>query len=240
MLICLLTCIHLYLISGNIPVDCAVFLGNAALPIINGLTMYTPPDFVPGSHQYLLSILSTWWCFGQLLGNLVGLCSYLYRFLELITNKIAWPLITNYSCTSTTDCNLSSNMGWRYLLFCLGGLSLLLWSLRFFVFSFLESPRFLSGIGKDAEAVDVICELARCNGRPCPLTVKELEAPGKFRGFESSHGSGGRRRIISEDSGFAINHVKALFSTPKMAWSTSLLIAIWGQFVKVGHRNLVL
>lgn len=117
MLICLLTCIHLYLISGNIPVDCAVFLGNAALPIINGLTMYTPPDFVPGSHQYLLSILSTWWCFGQLLGNLVGLCSYLYRFLELITNKIAWPLITNYSCTSTTDCNLSSNMGWRYLLF---------------------------------------------------------------------------------------------------------------------------
>jgi len=75
-------------------------------------------------------------------------------------------------------------MGWRYLLFTLGGLMLLLWSLRFFVFSLLESPRFLCGIGKDAEAVDVIC-----------------------------------------------NHIKALFATPKTAWSTSLLIAVWGQFI---------
>lgn len=146
-------------------------------------------------------------------------------------DKVAWPLIANYSCASATDCDRSSNMGWRYLLFALGGLTLVLWSLRFFVFSLLESPRFLSGIGKDAEAVDVICKLAECNGKPCPLTVEELEAPGKILGFESSRESGSRRRILSEDSGFAINHIKALFLTPKMAWSTSLLIAVWGQFV---------
>ena len=121
-------------------------------------------------------------------------------------------------------------MGWRYLLFTLGGLTLLMWSLRFFVFSLLESPRFLSGIGKDAEAVDIICKLAEFNGQPCPLTVEELEAPGKIHEFEPSHGPAGRRRILSEDSGFAINHIKALFATPKMAWSTSLLIAVWGQF----------
>ncbi|KAL4070230.1 major facilitator superfamily domain-containing protein [Scleroderma yunnanense] len=181
-------------VGGNMPVDPAVFL-----------------DLVPGSHQYLLTILSIWWCFGQLLGNLV-----------------AWPLISNYSCASATDCDRSNNMGWRYLLFLLGGLTLILWSLRFFAFSLLESPRFLSGVGKDAESVDVIRKLAEYNGQPCPLTVEELEAPGKIRGFASSRGSGGRRRILSENSGFAINHIKALFATPKMAWSTSLLIAIWG------------
>ena len=36
------------------PVDSAVFL-----------------DFVPGSHQYLLTILSIWWAIGQLVASLV-------------------------------------------------------------------------------------------------------------------------------------------------------------------------
>lgn len=35
----------------------------------------TPPEFVPASHQYLLTVLSVWWAFGQLLGSLV-------RFLD--------------------------------------------------------------------------------------------------------------------------------------------------------------
>ena len=152
---------------------------------------------------------------------------------------MAWPLISNFSCTSAIDCDRSSNMGWRYLLFTLGGLTILLWSLRFFGFSLLESPRFLSGIGNDAEAVDVICKLAECNGQPCPLTVEELEAPGKIHRLKFSHGPGGRRRVLSEDSGFAINHIKALFATPKMAWSTSLLIAVWGRFtIRPLRQNL--
>ncbi|KAI6118431.1 MFS general substrate transporter [Pisolithus sp. B1] len=180
-------------VGGNMPVDAAVFL-----------------DFVPGSHQYLLTILSIWWCLGQLLASL-----------------IAWPLIADYSCSSSTGCDRSDNMGWRYLLFVLGGLTLFLWGIRFFVFTLLESPRFLSGIGKDTEAVDVIRKLAEYNGKPCPLTVEELEAPGKIHGREVL-GSPGRRRVLSEGSGFAIDHIRALFATPKMAWSTSLLIVVWG------------
>ncbi|KIK13718.1 hypothetical protein PISMIDRAFT_379089 [Pisolithus microcarpus 441] len=180
-------------VGGNMPVDAAVFL-----------------DFVPGSHQYLLTILSIWWCLGQLLASL-----------------IAWPLIAGYSCSSSADCDKSNNMGWRYLLFVLGGLTFFLWGIRFFVFTLLESPRFLSGIGKDAEAVDVMRKLAEYNGKPCPLTVEELEAPGKVHGREVL-GSTGRRRVLSEGSGFAIDHIRALFATPKMAWSTSLLIVVWG------------
>ena len=41
-------------VGGNMPVDSAVFL-----------------DFVPGSHQYLLTILSIWWAIGQLVASLV-------------------------------------------------------------------------------------------------------------------------------------------------------------------------
>jgi len=70
-------------VGGNLPVDSAVFL-----------------EFIPGSHQWLLTIMSIWWSFGQILGTL-----------------IAWPLIANFSCNSGTNCTKEMNMGWRYFLF---------------------------------------------------------------------------------------------------------------------------
>src|SRR5436853_1337926 len=65
------------------PVDSAVFL-----------------EVLPGSHQWLLTIMSIWWSFGQILGTLV-----------------AWPLIANYACNSAEGCTRENNMGWRYFLF---------------------------------------------------------------------------------------------------------------------------
>ncbi|KAG1731032.1 major facilitator superfamily domain-containing protein [Suillus lakei] len=180
-------------VGGNLPVDSAVFL-----------------DFVPGSHQYLLTILSIWWCLGQLLSSLV-----------------AWPLIANYSCASASDCTKSDNMGWRYLLFVLGGITLSLWAVRFFIFTLLESPRFLSGIGRDADAIEVIHKLAKFNGKTSSITVEELEAPDRAMSGGRSP-SGERYKILSKSSKYDTGHIKALFATPKMAWSTSLLIAIWG------------
>jgi hypothetical protein len=29
-------------------------------------------EFIPASHQYLLTVLSIWWAFGQLIGSLVS------------------------------------------------------------------------------------------------------------------------------------------------------------------------
>ena len=65
-------------------------------------------------------------------------------------------------------------MGWRYLLFTLGGCTLLLWGLRFFIFTLEESPRFLAGRGQDTEAVAVVQRLAAYNGRTSTLTVEQL------------------------------------------------------------------
>ncbi|OAX33181.1 MFS general substrate transporter [Rhizopogon vinicolor AM-OR11-026] len=179
--------------AGTLPVDSAIFL-----------------DFVPASHQYLLTTLSTWWSVGQLIPSLV-----------------AWPLITNYSCATASDCTKSSNMGWRYLLFILGGITLLLGAFRIFSFSLLESPRFLSGVGRDADAVRVIHQMAKFNGKVSSLTVEELEAPD--RAVEGGHSSYMEKHtILSKNSHYNAEHIKALFATPKMAWSTSILIAIWG------------
>ncbi|KAH8101240.1 MFS general substrate transporter [Cristinia sonorae] len=186
-------------VGGNLPVDSAVFL-----------------DFVPGPSQYLLTVLSIWWSIGQLFVNL-----------------IAWPLIANFSCDPNAPagtCTRKDNMGWRYLLFTLGGVTLLLWGLRFFLFHLEESPRFLVGIGKDEEAVAVLQRIATYNGRTCSLTVEQLVKAGEqarqTTGITEEE-TKTKKHFFSKSSAYSIEHIKALFRTPKLAWSTTLLIALW-------------
>lgn len=70
-------------VGGNLPVDSAIFL-----------------EFLPGSHQYLLTILSIDWALAQVYATLV-----------------AWPLLGNMTCQETEEnCTKSKNMGWRYFL----------------------------------------------------------------------------------------------------------------------------
>jgi MFS family permease len=70
-------------VGGNLPVDSAIFLGMSA--VIKGQRgcplMDTTPEFIPASHQYLLTVLSIWWAVGQLLGSLVG--PYLFQELPV-------------------------------------------------------------------------------------------------------------------------------------------------------------
>lgn len=180
-------------------------------------------------------------------------------------------------------------MGWRYLLFALGGLTLLLWGLRFFVFELLESPRYLVGVGRDEEAVKVIGRLREINSRKgkrgegreeeggeqeqnqnqnqkrdsqkggelekekekgrveggqmelrsesasIGLTVQMLkEIEKRYRGDgdgEERDGNKDRETMfgLSKTSIFAVQHIKALFRTRRMALSTGLLIAIWSK-----------
>ncbi|RDX53512.1 MFS general substrate transporter [Lentinus brumalis] len=189
-------------VGGNLPVDSAVFL-----------------EFVPASHQYLLTVLSIWWAVGQLVASLV-----------------AWPFIANFSCSSADGCTRAGNMGWRYFLWAMGALMMVLFVLRFFVFKMYESPRFLVGRGRDEEAVEVVHKVARFNGKTSSLTVgmlREVEDIAvekrskheKVRGVKvdtSARGALARKLSVVDTS-----HVKALFATRKMAYSTSLLIVLW-------------
>ena len=149
---------------------------------------------------------------------------------QLTNEQIAWPLIANFSCpegVASGTCTRSENMGWRYLLFTLGGCTLLLWAFRFFVFKLEESPRFLVGRGHDAEAVAVIHRLAAYNGRTCSLTVEDLARVGDgSKGTEEPRSP--KLTVLSRSSDYTTQHVKALFKTRRLAWSTSLLISLWG------------
>ena len=108
-----------------------------------------------------------------------------------------------------------------------------MWSLRFFFFDLVESPRYLVGKGEDAEAVAVIHKIAAYNSTTSSLTVEQLTQIG-FSSMVDDDGGGAQARgkgILSRTSNYTMDHIKALFATKEMAYSTSLLISIWGKSI---------
>ena len=67
-------------------------------------------------------------------------------------------------------------MGWRYTLLCLGAICLAIFFLRFVVFRFQESPKFLIYRGRDEKAVVVLQKIAKFNGRESSITLEIFEA----------------------------------------------------------------
>ncbi len=164
-------------------------------------------------------MLSIWWAFGQLVGSLV-----------------AWPLIANFSCADAKNCPKSSNMGWRYFLYTMGGLMMVMFILRFFVFHLHESPKYLMGRGRDEEAVEVLQAIAKYNGTTTRLAVDllkeaEHEAAVKEDSKEEDVApvmdTSAKAAITRKLNMFSLEHVRPLFATKKLAYSTTLLIIIW-------------
>ena len=65
-------------------------------------------------------------------------------------------------------------MGWRYLVFTVASITLGVFIIRFFIFPFHESPKFLLAKGNDRAAVEVVHKIAAFNRRSCDLTVVPL------------------------------------------------------------------
>ncbi|OAA75595.1 membrane transporter [Akanthomyces lecanii RCEF 1005] len=153
-------------VGGNIPVDSAIFL-----------------EFVPRNRRFLLACLSLF----QPLG-------------VIVSSAIAFGFIPGYSCSpnfSEPDhlpschnvadgvacCTRGSNKGWRYVLFTTGALSLTVFVLRFLVFSFKETPKFLVYSGRDGEAIETMRHITGGKGSDCRLTAEVFETI--ERDFES-------------------------------------------------------
>ncbi|TVY30228.1 putative MFS-type transporter protein [Lachnellula hyalina] len=187
--------------GGNVPVDSMIFL-----------------EFVPGSHQYLLTALSAWWNFGQVIVALIG-----------------WVFLANFTCpTDSTPetCKRSDNMGWRYVMITLGGLALVFALIRMFIFKMPESPRYLLSKGRDAEAVEAINYVARRNGKPEPLHLSMLQEIDRDLGVvvNSDEGRKGltHKEIIKENlSDFKSANFKDLFATRKLGQHTTIIWFIW-------------
>ncbi|EQL01772.1 membrane transporter [Ophiocordyceps sinensis CO18] len=178
-------------VGGNLPVDSAVFL-----------------EFLPQSHQFLLTILSIDWALAQVIANLV-----------------AWPLLGNYTCAEgQKPCARGDNMGWRYFVLAMGGITMLMFLSRFCFFTIYESPKYLMGKGRDEDAVGVVHEVARRNGTTSTLTIDHLGACEPDGYVAQTDASAAARRYLEK---LDAKHVKALFCTRDLAMSTGLIMAIW-------------
>ncbi|KAJ4357721.1 uncharacterized protein N0V89_002297 [Didymosphaeria variabile] len=136
-------------VGGNLPIDGALFL-----------------EFLPGANNNLLTLLSAFWSFGQLIASL-----------------FAWAFIPNFSCPAAADaCTKDQNWGWRYLILTLGAITFVMFLCRFFLFHLFESPKYLLSRGRQREAVAVVHGIAYFNKTKTWLTEDILDTiGGSFR-----------------------------------------------------------
>ncbi|CAM1503545.1 Fc.00g011360.m01.CDS01 [Cosmosporella sp. VM-42] len=177
-------------VGGNLPVDSAIFL-----------------EFLPASHQYLLTILSIDWAIAQVIATL-----------------IAWPLLGDLTCQQGETCTRKKNMGWRYFVITVGGLTLLMFITRFVFFTIYESPKYLMGKGRDEEAVRVVHAVAKKNGKECNLTIDDLKACEPDGYVPQTNASAALKRKLEA---LDFSHIRLLFSSKKLGLSTGLIMAVW-------------
>ncbi|KIJ62923.1 hypothetical protein HYDPIDRAFT_30064 [Hydnomerulius pinastri MD-312] len=168
-------------------------------------------EHIPQSHQWTLTLLSVWWALGQLVASL-----------------ISWVFIVNFSCDTSIpagQCPRSQNMGWRYTMFTLGAMTLLMFVCRYFIFDLQESPKYLVAQGRDEEAIKVLEHVARRNGKTITLKIDDLR---RISDGPSKPATSVKETIRSSFSEMSLSHVKPLFSSRRLAINTTLIIIIWG------------
>lgn len=177
-------------VGGNLPVDSALFL-----------------EALPSRYQWLLTVMSGWWSFGQLLANLVS-----------------WGLISNYSCdANATSCMKADNKGWRYFVFTMGGLTLLFFIARF-SFRVFESPRFYVARGRDDLAMETLHKMAKINSSSTSLTIEALQKIDEMFPDESINSNTLLKQKLTK---FDLQHLRSCFGSRKMALSSTLVIFTW-------------
>ncbi|CAG8708549.1 17585_t:CDS:2 [Acaulospora morrowiae] len=121
-------------------------------------------EFVPKDKQYLLTFMSVFWPFGS-----------------VVTSVIAYFILPPFSCpeNGTTSCDVHThNNGWKYLLAICGTITFIMFISRILFFRLRESPKFLIVRNRKQEAVDVLREIARINGRDISIHVSDLTTSG--------------------------------------------------------------
>ncbi|PWY80749.1 MFS general substrate transporter [Aspergillus sclerotioniger CBS 115572] len=138
-----------FAVAGNQAVDAMILL-----------------ESVPASHQFLVSMQGAFWGLGQLVASAVG-----------------WAFIAEYTCgtgpdevstgtalahqsraTSSSSCHYVSNKGWRYVWWTFGCMTLFLYLCRF-AFPLRETPKYLLSKRRDAEATQIVKDIAAYSNR---------------------------------------------------------------------------
>lgn len=163
----------------------------------------------------------------------------------IVASGIAYGTAAKWRCDPTLKscavtgpgeacCTVSSNMGWRYNVIVLGCMTLVIFFLRYFVFSFHESPKFLLARGREAEAIDVLHKIAKFNKAPAPtLTLehfRQVEAldPDYINGAAAPLQYASRaekNKAVFKNVGKELKRLKGIF-TNKLSCFIFILLAI--------------
>ena len=204
-------------VGGNIPIDTTICL-----------------EFIPQDRRFLLALLSVFQPIGVVLSS-----------------AIAYGLVPKYACGAGADgeplpacskvpkgqpcCTKGSNMGWRYTLIVLGCISLFIFILRFVVFRFQESPKFLLYRGRDEKAVHVLHHVASFNKRESSISLETFDALTdedasrvSSEGPKATIGQKFLKISWGERIKLELSRYKILFSTFNMA---RLTVLIWITYI---------
>ncbi|OBT63397.1 hypothetical protein VE03_07125 [Pseudogymnoascus sp. 23342-1-I1] len=158
-------------------------------------------ESIPASHQWLVSLQGVFWGLGQLVASLIG-----WAFIE------GWTCGTVGGKIGSATCHYVSNKGWRYAWWTFGCVTLFFHLCRL-LFSFYETPKFLLAQRRDAEATQVIKEIASSNKTSTWLSESHFARIDSTMGAEvaaykekgigfASYSSVGSLRSITSSLGF--------------------------------------
>ena len=183
-------------------------------------------EFLPQNRRFLVSLLSMWQPIGV-----------------VVSSAIAYGTAARYRCdyklpsckavaSGEACCTLSSNMGWRYEVIVIGAITLVIFGLRFFVFKFYESPKFLLSKGLTQEAIGVLHRIAKYNNAPAPtVTVADFEAIDAELGVTNEHSERSGARNVVSGVIKSVSHLKGLFGNRLETFIFVLLaIAYMGDY----------
>lgn len=123
-------------------------------------------------------------------------------------------------------CTVSSNMGWRYEVIVLGLMTLFIFFLRYFIFHFHESPKFLLSKGREAEAIEVLHKIAKFNRAPAPtLTLEHFVQIDEDSQREGTYVPPASAKNVVANVLNSLKHLKGLF-TDKLHLFIFALLAI--------------
>ncbi|KAK3672686.1 hypothetical protein LTR78_007498 [Recurvomyces mirabilis] len=204
-------------IGGNIPIDTTICL-----------------EFIPQNRRFLLALLSIFQPIGVVVCSAIAY-GFIPKFSCSPNFSEANPLL---SCNVPHDgqacCTRQSNMGWRYLMFTLGAITLGVFILRFVVFRFKESPKFLVYRGHDEKAIATLEHIAKFNKRACGISLADFEAlTGEHNSTTSATeliGTGSKQlqRSTKEKIMIELARYKMLFNGWQM---TRLTILVWLTYI---------
>lgn len=169
-------------------------------------------EALPTNKKWLLTVMSIWWALGQ-----------------LVTALISWGLVANYSCEEITNCQSADNKGWRYFLFTLGGLTLLMFLARF-LFPVYESPTFYLARGNDARAIETLSKIAKMNRKTNNLTLEDLAAVDALhldKKDEEKTGLAANELVKERMRRYNLSHIRQCFASRRLALSLVLVIVSW-------------